>query len=198
MSADIKKWKRLHRETVLNSSWLRVYKDSLHTPGGAIIDDFFTKEERDWACIVAVTPSNHVVLVEQYRPGCDEVCLELPAGTIDGEDGSAAAACLRELTEETGFTGVCSADVVPLGRLYCDPNRDTNCAYGFFVRLPMDHPTQTQQLDHNEDIAVRLLPLEDLRKLAMGENGEYLMLHGTQITFMLRALNHIDNQAKST
>lgn len=56
--------------------------------------------------IVAVTPENKIVLVEQYRPSTNCNVIELPAGLV-GDDGagdeSALAAAKRELEEETGF-----------------------------------------------------------------------------------------------
>lgn len=49
-----------------------------------------------------------IILVKQYRPPVDAITLELPAGLIDdGETPDQAA--LRELCEETGFTGSVTA-----------------------------------------------------------------------------------------
>jgi 8-oxo-dGTP pyrophosphatase MutT (NUDIX family) len=60
------------------------------------------------ALIVAVTPENKVLLVEQYRIPVHARTVELPAGIIGDEPGntheSNAAAARRELQEETGYT----------------------------------------------------------------------------------------------
>lgn len=42
------------------------------------------------------------VLVSQFRPPLEKVCLELPAGIVDGAE-KAEDAAVRELHEETGF-----------------------------------------------------------------------------------------------
>ena len=59
------------------------------------------------AIIVAVTPDNELLLVEQYRIPLQSRTIELPAGVIGDEPGeqdeSAAAAAGRELLEETGY-----------------------------------------------------------------------------------------------
>ena len=57
------------------------------------------------AIIVAVTPDEKLLLVEQYRIPVHARTIELPAGITgdEGEDESDAEAARRELIEETGF-----------------------------------------------------------------------------------------------
>ena len=59
------------------------------------------------ALILAVTPENNVLLVEQYRIPVHARTIELPAGIIGdepgGSDESHAEAARRELIEETGY-----------------------------------------------------------------------------------------------
>jgi len=59
--------------------------------------------------VVALTPQAEIVLVEQYRVPLRARCIELPAGIVGDEpqhaDESSAASALRELEEETGYSG---------------------------------------------------------------------------------------------
>src|SRR5712671_4728645 len=57
------------------------------------------------AIVLAVTPDEKVLLVEQYRIPVHARTIELPAGITgdEGESESDAAAAKRELLEETGF-----------------------------------------------------------------------------------------------
>lgn len=61
------------------------------------------------AFVLALTPTAEIVLVEQYRVPLHARCIELPAGivgdTAGGADESSAVAAMRELEEETGYTG---------------------------------------------------------------------------------------------
>lgn len=59
--------------------------------------------------VLAATPQDELVLVEQYRVPLQARCIELPAGMIGDEehlkDEEIEASALRELEEETGFHG---------------------------------------------------------------------------------------------
>lgn len=68
------------------------------------------------AAILAIDDA-HVLLVEQWRPPIQAMCLELPAGLIGDEEADEAVevAAIRELEEETGYR----ADrMVDLGRFH--------------------------------------------------------------------------------
>lgn len=63
------------------------------------------------AIILAVTPEQNILLVEQYRIPVHARTIELPAGIIGDEPGSSneshAEAARRELLEETGYAAEC-------------------------------------------------------------------------------------------
>ncbi len=57
--------------------------------------------------IVAITAEQRLILVEQFRPPLNAPTIELPAGLVGDEPGTAGEACeaaaRRELLEETGY-----------------------------------------------------------------------------------------------
>ena len=74
------------------------------------------------AVILAIDEHDHVLLVEQFRVPLGKACLELPAGLIGDDDSApgedAAAAAVRELEEETGYT---AARMELIGEFYSSP-----------------------------------------------------------------------------
>ncbi|MBE6359763.1 MAG: NUDIX hydrolase [Lentisphaerae bacterium] len=54
--------------------------------------------------VAKIVPDNELVLIRQFRPPAGKVMVEFPAGLIDPGE-SAETTAVRELYEETGFTG---------------------------------------------------------------------------------------------
>jgi ADP-ribose pyrophosphatase len=87
-------------ETLCNGDWLRLkrrgrweYAERTN-PGGGVM-------------IIAVTPEDRILFVEQYRPAIECLTIEMPAGLVGdvatSPDESAIDAAHRELVEETGY-----------------------------------------------------------------------------------------------
>ncbi|GLQ92234.1 NUDIX hydrolase [Dyella acidisoli] len=87
-------------ETLYQGRWLRLRRRGRwefaerNNPGGAVI-------------ILAVTPEDKVLFVEQYRVAVQHFTIEMPAGLVgdlaDQQHESALIAAQRELEEETGY-----------------------------------------------------------------------------------------------
>ncbi|MFO1084454.1 MAG: NUDIX hydrolase [Reyranellaceae bacterium] len=113
-------------------------------------------ELADWVDVIAITPDDGIVLVDQYRHGVAEVRTEFPAGAVDEAEEPLAAA-RRELLEETGYS---SARWHAIGCAAVHPATQTNRIHCF---LALDaRKTADPVPDAGEIIHVRELPLTDL------------------------------------
>lgn len=122
-------------------------------------DNFYVDIDNDSVQILAVTPKKQVFLVQQFRPGTEQVELELPVGGIDpNEDIHTAAA--RELKEETGLI---SNMIIHLGSMNYSPY-STGKKHSF---LALDCIEEFNlDLDENEFLEVVVKDLIEVEKLA--------------------------------
>ncbi len=150
-------WRILSSSYPIATPFLRLRSDVIELPGGAIIENYYVRETRGFAVIVALTTDERVILVRQYKHGAGRSLLELPAGSID--EGETAAECAgRELAEETGYAG----DAPELiATFYADPTNSDGLFHIFLVRnVRLRFATS---FDLTEDIAVEIAPLGELR-----------------------------------
>jgi 8-oxo-dGTP pyrophosphatase MutT (NUDIX family) len=118
--------------------------------------EFVSLDVPDWANVIAITSDRRVVLIEQFRFGIEEVTLEIPGGVIDQEE-EPAAACGRELLEETGYAG---DEILMIGRVSGNPAIQNNFVHTGLVLNAK--PTGATDLDDHEEIQVRTVPLDDI------------------------------------
>lgn len=183
---NLKKWKTLRSQMVLNHRWCKVRRDEIELPQGEVIDDFFVIIRPDIALILPVTSQKEIVFVRQYRHGVGEILLELPAGGFNPYEESGLAAAARELEEETGYI---ADNLISLATLYDNPVKDTNKIHLFLAEDV--HLSGKRDLDITEDIEVVLIPIEDVaNKIALGE----ISVCGT-ITAILLGLNFLSQQS---
>src|SRR5581483_848145 len=101
--AKAQKWQEVKRETVYKKYSQTIERRDYKMPDGEV-RDFYLRIERAGVCALAITTDSKVITLPQYRPGPDAILRELPGGQLDkGEEPIHAG--MRELLEETGYTG---------------------------------------------------------------------------------------------
>jgi ADP-ribose pyrophosphatase len=117
----VQAWRKLGERLVFDGH-RRIVRKRFALPDAAEVD-YDVKVEPNTAAVVALTPERQVVLVREYRPGPEELVLELPGGAVDPDEAPLMAA-RRELLEETGYEGA----VREVGQIL-------DCAYSTRVRF---------------------------------------------------------------
>ena len=122
--------------------------------------DFFVIDSVNWVNVIALTPNNEIVMVEQYRHGSNTIELEVPGGLIDPEDPTPVIGGQRELREETGYVGS-PAEVI--GQIFPNPAIMSNTCFTVLVEnCRLKHE---MKLDGGEDIITRLVPVSEIPEL---------------------------------
>jgi ADP-ribose pyrophosphatase len=176
------KWKILSSEYLYKETWFTIRKDVCETPDGKIIDPYYVYEFPTWVSAFAVTADNKVVMVKQYRHGIQDTILEVPGGCVDATDINFQEAAARELKEETGFE---FSHYEYLGKVSPNPSTNNNWMHMFLASGGIR--VSEQQLDHNEEIEVILMDIDEVEKL-LDENKIVQALHSCTIMYGLRKL----------
>jgi len=123
------------------------------------------------AVILAITPDDEVVLVEQFRIPLGRPCIELPAGLIGddagGEGEEAATAAIRELEEETGYRAGRMDD---LGEFYSSPGMVSE-AFTLFRAYDLTRVSEGGGVE-GEGITVHHVPRADIGTFIAARRAE--------------------------
>lgn len=176
------KWEILSSEYLFQDMWFKVRRDKCRTPGGKLVEPYYVYEFPTWVTALALTEDGKVIMERQYRHALGEVCIEIPGGCVDDTDPSLEAAIRRELKEETGYV---FGEVEYLGKISANPSTNNNLMHMFLARG--GRKEGDQDLDHNEEIEIELVSIEELKKL-LRENAIVQAMHVTCIYYGLQRL----------
>ena len=154
------RWKKLGARSLARTRIFEVQSVAFQHPAQAAPRDFAIISAPDWVNVVALTPAHELVLVRQFRYGTEDFSLEIPGGMIEpGEDPLAAG--LRELQEETGFTG---GPARLLGCVRPNPAMQNNRCH--FVLAEGVVRSAPLAWDENEEMEILVRPVEEVYALA--------------------------------
>jgi ADP-ribose pyrophosphatase len=129
--------------------------------------------------IIPMFNDSHILLLKQYRHALRQYIWEIPAGTLDPEEGVIDCA-KRELIEETGYS---AEQWQKLGEITPVPGYSDERIH---IYLATDLQPAEQDLDKDEIIRVHKVKFSEA--LEMVKNGE--IQDAKSITGLLMAQNH--------
>ena len=175
----IRPWPKLGSKPVGDFRIFTIRADRKVSPRTGREHEFYVLDSANWVNVIALTPDQQLVLIEQFRHGSNTVELEIPGGMIDPGDGSPEAAGQRELREETGYVG---ENARILGQVFPNPAIMTNTC--FTVLVENCRCVQPVEFDHGEDLLTRLVPVAEVAGLV--EQGRI------KHSLVVAALYHFD------
>ena len=160
----IQPWKQISSKLIGDFRIFTMRSDTCVNPRTGKEHDFFVLDSVNWVNIIAVTPDQQLVMVEQYRHGSGTVELEIPGGMMDAGETDPVATAVRELREETGYAG---ENARLLGKIHSNPAILSNVTYTVLIEnCRLQHGVE---FDSGEDLITRLVPVAEIPKLVADE-----------------------------
>ncbi|MEM4657700.1 MAG: NUDIX hydrolase [Candidatus Methanosuratincola sp.] len=152
----VKEWEARRSEKLNSLSIFSTRKDYCVSPTTGIEHPFYVLETPTWVNVIAITPSDEMVLIRQFRHGTRTITIEIPGGSVD-EGEAPLEAAKRELLEETGYA---SCNWLEIGVVHPNPAFQDNVCYTYLAQGA--EKVADQNTDGTEEIEVFLAPAGDV------------------------------------
>jgi len=152
------------KRTVFRTEWFSVEQESFDHIESLRGKPYYSINSPDGVIILAMTETNEIILVKQFRPAFNQHTLEFPSGAIN-ELESPQEAAARELYEETGY--MCKAlNHLGTGRIMMNRH---NCREFAFLGTGAE---KDPAFEGKEEFEVALVTLADFKALVLSGQFE--------------------------
>lgn len=162
--------KKVAEKILFNGLWLSIKQLEYITNNNEPIlwESIARKNTKKILVIIAkLKPSNRFILIKQFRPAINNIVIGFPAGLAESNDIKKEA--LKELTEETGFSGIIT-DVSP--NFAFNPALSDEVVQIISAEVDEEAPINKnpiQSLEPAEEIEVELVPENNVRNFLLEE-----------------------------
>jgi ADP-ribose pyrophosphatase len=160
--SELPRWITRQNEVLAKTRIFSLARSLRHEEGTQNIGDFYVLDAADWINVIAITPDNQAVLVEQFRHGSEDFELEIVGGLVENNE-TPKDASIRELREETGYVPTDESEITMIGKVLPNPAFLNNACYTYLITNVKKEAEQ--EFDLHENIIVRLEPIEKIDDL---------------------------------
>jgi ADP-ribose pyrophosphatase len=153
----------IQSKTIYQGRVFSLQKDQIRLPNGQTTE-LDIVDHPGAVVLLPVDDDGFIWFVRQYRHSAGETLLELPAGTMEGQE-SAESCALREIREEIGMS---AGQIQKIGEFFLAPGYSTEFLHIFLARDLKPDPLPS---DSDEFIQVEPIPVAQAQ--AMAENGQF-------------------------
>lgn len=152
----MKPWQRVEPTTVTKVGWRTITsKTFIMNSGRKTVIDTIHPDGQEFAGVIALTPDNKVVVVENFQYGPEKIMEDMPGGFVDAGE-TPEAAMRRELLEETGYT---PGKVMYLGAYHKDAYM--NAKWHAFIAYDCVKVAE-QKLEKEEELTIKEISIDRL------------------------------------
>lgn len=167
-------WKQLSSKTLLVHERMTIVEDEIELPDGEVSSYIYQKGTKDSVTVIAIDGDN-VLIQQEYSYPPNETMYQFPGGGIEAGEAAEKAA-IRELKEESGYTGT----PVYLGFYY--PRNRLSSSKMHVVLVTDATPSKKEGGDKEEFITSEWVALPTLRgMIASGQIVNFSILAGMAI-----------------
>jgi len=153
-------WKRLARNTVHDTRFMKMHLDKVQLPSSEVVDDYEVVALPDAVIVAATDQDDNLILFREYKYAVDKTVLTFSAGGV-GKDESPTDAATRELLEETGYG---KGEVEYIAPLMVYPSKVEHTSH--IVRITHAKKITDVEHENTETISeVELVPLDQIPRL---------------------------------
>ncbi len=158
--------KSISSERIYEGKIINLKVDTVNLPNGRTSKRELI-EHPGAVAILAITPDNKIIMVEQYRKALERSIIEVPAGKLEkGESPETSA--MRELEEETGYT----AESLELIQSFSTSPGFADEVIHLFLAEGLKKAESGAQLDEDEFVDLLEVTIEEAEEM-MQDNRIY-------------------------
>ena len=154
--------KKISEKIIHEGKWLSFVETTWqHKDGSLHVWESVKRKLTNAIIIIArLVPSNRYILIKEFRAAVDNYVIEFPAGLVESDDIEVDA--LRELKEETGYTGTIQRITPLLNKSAAMTDATFQVAFVDVDETLEVNINPIQELDGAEDIEVFIVSKEEI------------------------------------